>query len=558
MLCSIHIRDLAVVSSLELDFESGLTCLTGETGAGKSILLTAMRLALGERADSGFIRAGCDKATISLEFDLTRTSHVVDWLTEHELADDFQCIVRRVLSRDGRSRAFINGTPVTLHILQQLGEKLIDLHSQHAHLSLLQRDEQCRILDDASNNQALVERCSSLAREWTALNEQLQRKRERLANIDQRRELTQFQVDELEHNDIENLDYTRLVDEHKLQANIEHIVSTGHSQLELLRDHDHQSANSLLDAAIRSLSEFNTIAVQLNPVVDMLNEARIQVEEACQELRRYLDSLEVNSGQLETLDRRLSSLHALARKHQVIPQGLHQVLEQLRNEIEQINQGTEILAALEKQLKKVQGEYTGLANTLSANRRDSAAALQQKISATIKKLGMPEGNFEIRITPAAQPEIPRPGGYDIVEFMVTTNPGMPPRALGKVVSGGELSRISLAVQVTAIDSSKVPTMIFDEVDSGIGGGVAEIVGKRLRSLGNGRQVLCITHLPQVAAQSHQHMLVEKLSTKDGTRSTVRPLQPEQRRNEIARMLGGIEITEQTLAHASEMLDWNDR
>lgn len=555
MLGSITIRDLAVVESLELDFEAGLTVLTGETGAGKSILLTAMGLALGDRADSGFIRPGADKAEINLQFDLTQCKSALAWLDEQEMADDYNCIVRRVLNRDGRSKAFINGSPITLQTLQQLGEKLIDIHGQHAHLSLMRRDEQCRILDEAAGNQEDLEQISSLFQQWLDLWGQLHQQTATNTNAEQRKELAAFQIQELEQSDVENLDYQKLVEEHTLQANLGDLVTTGQSQLDRLHDNEHQSVNSQLGKVIRALTEFSTIAEEFSLIVELLNDAQIQIQESGQLLRRYLDSLEINPRQLESLEQRLSTLHTLARKHQTTAENLPVVLHQLQAEMEQLEHSAENVAQIEDQLEEIQGRYLELAESISAKRKQTAVDLQAKITQIIQELGMPQGNFRIGIASGTDPEIPKPKGFDIVEFRVTTNPGLPPRPLGKVASGGELSRISLAIQVAAIDSNSTPTMVFDEVDSGIGGAVAEIVGQRLRTLGDSHQVLCITHLPQVAAQSHKHLLVEKISPIGETRSIVRKLTPDQRQREIARMLGGIKITDQTLAHAQEMLNW---
>lgn len=558
MLCSINIRDLAVVEFLELDLSGGLTVLTGETGAGKSILLTAMGLALGDRADSGIIRPGSDKAEINLQFDLFQCRSALNWLNERELADDNTLIIRRVLSGDGRSKAFINGSPVTLQMLQQLGEKLIDIHGQHTHLSLIRRDEQCRILDEAAGNQSLIEQISRLYQEWSGLSDRLTQEREQLSNAEQRKELAGFQILEMEQSDIENLDYGKLVEEHTLEANLEKVLTTGRAQLDRLKDNDYQSVNSMLAETIRALTEFSGIATEFEPIVELLNDALIQVQESARLLGRYLDSLEMDPRRLETLDQHLSVLHTLARKHQTVPENLPTVLRDLREEMLKIELGVENITRLEKRLHQIHEEYLELAKTLSVRRKQTAVPLQDKIKAIIRELGMPQGDFRIDIHSLSDPSIPKPRGFDTVEFCVMTNPGLPARPLGKVASGGELSRISLAVQVAAVDSNSTPTMVFDEVDSGIGGGVAEIVGQRLRSLGDSRQVLCITHLPQVAAQSHHHLLVEKISPKGRTRSTVRTLTAEERQAEIARMLGGIKITEQTLAHAREMLEWRDR
>ena len=557
MLCSINIRDLAVVESLDLDLCQGLTVLTGETGAGKSILLTAMGLALGDRADSEFIRPGADKAEIHLQFELSQCQNALDWLHERDLADESTLIVRRILNRDGRSKAFINGSPATLQMLQQLGERLIDIHGQHAHLSLMRREEQCRILDEAAGNHARIEQIGELFRKWNELRERLLSEKERATNAEQRRELAEFQIHELEQCEIENLDYQKLEIEHNLQSNLEKVVTTGQAELDRLQDNEYQSINSLLGHAIRALSEFTPIAAEFGAIVDLLDNARIQVQESAQLLQRYLDSLEVDPGRLESLEQRLSALHALARKHRTTPDALPAVLSELRAENEQIQSSTQSITQLEKQLKALHDQYLETAKTISENRKRAATGLQNKITRTIRELGMPQGEFKIDVDSVNDPSLPKLKGFDVVEFCVTSNPGLAPRPLGKVASGGELSRISLAVEVASIDSNTTPTMVFDEVDSGIGGGVAEIVGQKLRSLGTARQVLCITHLPQVAAQAHNHLLVEKISQENRTRSVVRSLNPDRKLAEIARMLGGVRITQQTLAHAREMLEWRD-
>lgn len=555
MLCSIHIKDLAVVESLELELHEGFTVLTGETGAGKSILLTAIGLALGDRADPGYIRPNCDKAEINLHFDLKHCQSASDWLEEHELADQRNCLVRRVLNRDGRSKGFINGTPVSLQMLQKLGEKLIDIHGQHAHLSLMRRDEQCRILDDIAGNQAILEHIRNLCQQWSSLSQELTQVQVRTTNAQERKQLAEFQILELEQSEVETLDYQALVDEHKLLANVEKVLSTGQLQLDRLEDNENQSVHAILADTIRDLSDFSGIANEFDPLIAMLNEARIQVQETAQTLRRYLDSLETDPRRFEALEQSLSLLHSLARKHQTSPETLPRVLNDLRQEMEQIEFGAERITQLEAQLSNLYKSYLENAATLSKLRKKAAKQLCANITETIRSLGMPHGDFAVDITPTADLTQPKSKGFDLIEYRVSTNPGLGPKPLSKIASGGELSRISLAIQVAVVDSNTTPTMIFDEVDAGIGGGVAEIVGQRLRALGKSRQVLCVTHLPQVAAQSHQHLLVEKISTKNQTRSLVRALSKEEIPIEIARMLGGIKITKQTLAHAQEMLSW---
>lgn len=553
MLCSLNIKELAVVESLDLELDQGLTVLTGETGAGKSILLTALGLALGDRADSGFIRPGAPRAEISLEFSLTDAPEAARWLTDHELVDDSGvCLIRRIVSQDGRSKAFVNGRPVTLQSLQELASCLVEIHGQHAHLHLLQAAEQRRLLDASFGNQTLLDRIEALYRQWRETRDELNARVRAAQDRIAREELLRYQIDEMEQQEVESLDYAALVEEHTRQANVGKILTTGQGQLELLYDDEPFSVSARLAQAIHALGEIAQLAPEFGEPSALLEEAQIQVKEAGSLLRRALERLEADPQRLEWLEEKLGDLHRLARKHQVNPQELRQHLETLRQELDGIQHDCERTARLETELQRLAGEYAEAAAELSGRRREGARELQERISVMIRELGMPQGQFLIEVHTDADPE-PSPFGNDAIEFLVSANPGLPPRPLGKVASGGELSRISLAIQVAATDRNTTPTLIFDEVDSGIGGGVAEIVGHKLRTLGGSRQVFCVTHLHQVAAQGHHHLLVEKSSASGATQTHVRKLSPLDRKHEIARMLGGIRITEQTLAHAEEML-----
>jgi DNA repair protein RecN (Recombination protein N) len=552
MLVHLGIRDLAVVEALELELESGFAVLTGETGAGKSILLTALGLALGERADSGFIRPGASRAEISLAFDLADLPEARRWLEEHELAEDGECLIRRVVGHDGRSKAFINSRPVTLQALQDLGSGLLEIHGQHAHVHLLKASEQRRLLDEAAGNEAVLAAVEKLYRRWRKVREDLENRIGAARDQAAREDLLRYQIEELEQHDIANLDYAAIVDEHTLQANVGKILSIGQSQLELLYEDESRSVNAQLAQAVHALTDLCQLAPEFGECTQILSEAQVQVKEVALLLRRRLERLEADPGRLDWLEQRLADVHRLARKHQVRPEALPAHFESLVAELGGIAQGTELTEALQAELDAILAEYAEAAGTLSKRRQAAAADLQARISGMIRELGMPQGQFLVTVAGDASRE-PAPFGYDQVEFLVSANPGLPPRPLAKVASGGELSRISLAIQVAATDSKTVPTLIFDEVDTGVGGRVAEIVGQKLRALGQGRQVLCVTHLPQVAAQGHYHLLVEKNSGAGMTQSTVRKLGPSERIQEIARMLGGVRVTQQTLAHAEEML-----
>ncbi len=528
--------------------------LTGETGAGKSILLTAMGLALGDRADSSLIRPGCDKAEINLEFDLSDTPLALTWLIDLELDDHNNCLIRRVLNRDGRSKAFINNRPVTLQSLQELAERLIEIHGQHAHLALLNTTEQRRILDEISNNRELLEQVNVTYAKWQTTRAELNKTSETMRTRAERDELLRYQINELETVDVENLDYDQLVSDQTFHANAETIALTTRTQIDLLYGDEQHSINSRLSNSIRALTDISQHAPELDAVVQLLNEAQIQVQESSHLLHRQLDTLEIDPNQLAYLDDRLAQVHSIARKHYIKPGELSEKLRALNQELKFLEQAIEQIDGLETRLNKVRERYHTKAVLLSKNRKQAAQLLEVQISNAIQELGMPQGKSTIQIDTNDPTGDPKPGGLDQVEFLVSTNPGMPARPLNKVASGGELSRISLAIQVAALHSHSTATMIFDEVDSGIGGGVAEIVGQKLRTLGSNQQVLCVTHLPQVAAQAHHHLLVEKSSDDINTESQVRQLSPEMRKQEIARMLGGLNITQQTLAHAQEMLE----
>ena len=554
MLEHLSIKDLAVVECLDLSLQEGLTVLTGETGAGKSILLTALGLALGERADSGFIRPGAGKAEVNLSFSLADAEEAKAWLAENDMLDEEEnCLIRRVVNPDGRSKAYVNGRPTTLQSLQELASGLVEIHGQHAHLRLLQPDEQRRLLDEFSGNRALLGEVENLARQWRAVRQELDKCRQVAAAGAAKEELLRYQIAEMEQLDVESLDYDALSEEQIRQANVGKILSTGQSQLELIYENEQHSVSALLTQAEHGLDEIARIAPEFEEPLSLLQEAQIQIKEASLLLRRHLEKLEADPARLAWLEEKLGDLHRLARKHQISPKELPSQLATLRNELDGIEHGAGRLAELENRLQALRDAYDEAAARLSASRMESALRLQEQISGMIRELGMPQGQFQVQLTTESDLS-PSPQGSDRIEFLVSANPGLPPRPLGKVASGGELSRISLAIQVAATDAKTTPTLVFDEVDSGIGGGVAEIVGQKLRALGIGRQVLCVTHLHQVAAQGHHHLLVAKSSAGGTTQTQVRQLGREERKHEIARMLGGVRITEQTLAHAEEMLN----
>ncbi|HHJ38692.1 MAG: DNA repair protein RecN [Methylothermaceae bacteria B42] len=553
MLTALTIRDLAVVKSLDLEFYHGFTALTGETGAGKSILLTALGLALGERAAADIVRDGAEKAEIILEFDLSRAGEVRQWLRDNDLDGGDTCLIRRTVAVQGRSRAFLNDRPVSLQTLQNLARQLVEIHGQHAHLRLLQSEAQRRLLDNHAQAEALAAQLARAYQQWREASKQLAQVRQSSTDQALREDFLRFQIQEMEEAGIETLDYESLVEDHTRLANLDKILTSAQAQLHQLHDAE-TSVASQVDSAAREMESLSELAPEFSEVSDLLRQAQVQLEEAGHSLRRLLDGLENDPAELERLEAQLSTLHDLARKHRVQPEELPQAIVKMQEELHNITHQEEMIGELEQRCRQLFDRYQAFADELSQRRREHAPLLSQRISELMHELGMPHGQFVIDLQSQTDGE-PRLEGWDRIEFLVTTNPGQPPRPLAKVASGGELSRLSLAIQVACGEKKPVPTLIFDEVDTGIGGGVAEIVGQRLRELGRDRQVLCVTHLPQVAAQAHHHLKVSKTSAEASSETQVEPLEPSAREQEIARMLGGVKITEQTLAHAQEMLRW---
>jgi len=552
MLQNLTIIDLAIVKTLDLNLEKGLSVLTGETGAGKSILLTALGLALGDRADASYIRPHCQRAEINLSFDLSDAPDALAWLEENELDDEKSCLIRRTIRQDGRSKAYINGHPTTLQTLKSLSSQLVEIHGQHAHLTLLDNEEQRIFLDDYAQNTTLLAETNQAYSQWQtnfhALNTLIKSSTEQ----SNREDLLRYQLNELEQLDLAHYDYAALSAEHTKLANLEHILKVGQIQLDLLSENEQQSANQIIGQSINALTDLTSFATEFEEPNQLLIEAQIQISEATQQLRRFLDAQAIGPQRLQVLENQIGIIHSLSRKHHVNPEELPQIAEKLSYDLDQLSHSSEYIEELNQLVKDNEQQYFTIAKTLSNKRIHSAKKLSQMISTMIQELGMPQGELSIRIT-AQQASQPKINGIDKIEFLVSANKGLPLRPLAKVASGGELSRISLAIQVTTSHDKNVATMIFDEVDSGIGGGIAEMVGQKLRALGHKTQVLCVTHLPQVATQADQHLFVFKSSDDAMTTSSVRVLSTEQRIEETARMLGGVNITQSTLTHAKEML-----
>lgn len=555
MLTRLFIADFAIVSQLELSFAPGMTTLTGETGAGKSILIHALGLTLGDRADADTIRHGKDKCEVSAWFELAPGHAALDWLNEHDLSTPEhanECQIRRIVLREGRSRAYINNRPVPIQSLKDLGQLLVDIHGQHEHQSLLHRDQQRGLVDQFGHHQALLKQTQQCTHQYQQIEAQL-----RALHADGEKghsyiELLRYQVEELQNFAVDKDEYTQLMQELNQLSHAEQIRDTCTQALQTLYDADEVSVNALLGKTLHALEQARTYTDDLAPIIDLINNALIQTEESTSELRHFNDTLESDPQRLEWIEKRLQQMIDLARKHHVEPQQLYEfgiTLEQtLTQALTQQTHITELQQAREEIVK----QFHQAAKKLSKQRIATAAKLCAQINPVIHSLGMPGAQLSIAVEPQHS-TIPTPLGADQVNFLVSTNPGTPPKPLHKVASGGELSRISLAIQVIATDAQAPETFVFDEVDTGVGGAVAEIVGKQLRALSHTRQIICITHLAQVAVQAHQQMQVAKSQRKGNTQTQISPLDEQQRSEEIARMLGGATITAQTRKHALELL-----
>ena len=553
MLTHIHIWNFAIVEKLDIEFDSGLTVLTGETGAGKSILLDALNLALGDRADTSVIRHGSDKAEISVTFSLHDAPEASAWLAEHEMQSEDECIIRRTISRNGPSKAFINGIPATVQQLRELGEMLVDLHGQHEHQSLLQRDIQRQLLDDYANHKELLQQVSTAYTNWLALQEQWQRLSSANKDRDSRIELLRYQVQELESLNLQPGEAQELEAEHKRLANASHLLQTAQQVLGMLEENDDRAVHQVLNQSHGDISDLARVDSQLQPIAELLNNAIIQVQETISELRHYADNLELDPARLQEVEQRINDMHTLSRKHRVDAEELVSLLPALQQERDDLEQADIKLDGLQKQIQQAKEAFTKTAAKLTTSRKKTAKLLSEKISDAMQGLSLQGGKFDVQLE--ALPETRwNAQGCEQIEFLVSANPGQPVKPLNKVASGGELSRISLAIQVITAQAARIPSLIFDEVDVGIGGRVAEIVGLQLRALGQHRQVVCVTHLPQVAALGHHHLQVSKQTSKDTTVTDIKQLDNKQRIDEVARMLGGIEITDQTLSHAKEMIE----
>ena len=547
MLRTLSIRDFVIVDSIELEFASGFTVFTGETGAGKSILIDALALALGGRGDASVVREGAAKTDITADFSTNR--EIDAWLEEHEIAgDDGGVLLRRVIDNAGRSKAFINGISATAAQLRELGEMLVDIHGQHAHQSLLKSDAQRVLLDSQAGLQEEAKTVAAAYKTWRALARQLEEFEANAKSVLLERERLEWQVGELEKLAVKPGEWADVSNEHSRLSHAASLIEGAQEALDAISESDTSPMLSQLSALTLKLGKLADIDGALKPVVDVLEPARIQLQEAVYALNDYLGRVELDPERLHEVEARLEAIHSTARKFRVAPEDLPQEYATLAAQLQQLADASD-LEALRKQEEKLKAAYTQEAQKLSKARAKAAKALSEAVTAAMQELSMAGGRFEVVLNSCEAASY----GMEQVEFMVAAHTGTSPRPLAKVASGGELARISLAISVIASSATATPTLIFDEVDSGIGGGVAEVVGRLLKRLGQDRQVLCVTHLPQVASQANQHFQVSKRSTAGKTLSNIDPLDAKARIEEIARMLGGLEITATTRKHARELL-----
>ncbi|MDD5249378.1 MAG: DNA repair protein RecN [Rhodocyclaceae bacterium] len=548
MLRRLFIRDYVIVDKLELEFAAGFGVLTGETGAGKSILVDALSLVLGERAEGAVVRVGCERAEIAAEFDAPADSPLSAWLRANDFEAEDSLLVRRLVDAGGRSRAYLNGMPATAGQLREAAAFLADIHGQHAHLSLLKAEAQRRLVDARAGQLETAKVVAASFHEWRALRTAREAASRDAEAALREREMTEFQVRELETLSFDAARWAEENAEHRRLAHAVSLIEGVEGALALL-DESEAAAGSLLDQSASRLSHLVEHDAALAEPVELLEGARIQLSEAVHALARYRERLDVDPGRLAELEARIEAVMAAARKHRVAPEELAETLERLRSRLEELRLSADPEALAQREAAALEA-YRALAKKLSAARKRAAAELSQAVAASMQQLAMAGGRFEVALETLAEPAA---SGMESIEFMVAANAGQPLRPLAKVASGGELSRIGLAIQVIASSAGEAPTLIFDEVDVGIGGGVAEIVGRLLKELGSERQVLCVTHLPQVAAQADWQWSIAKEMHDGATLSRVTPLDAPARIDEIARMLGGVRITDTTREHAREML-----
>lgn len=551
MLVHLNVNNFAIVKSLQLELFKGMTTITGETGAGKSIAIDALSLCLGGRSDPNVVRQGEDKTEVSATFMVKHNPNATHWLEEHELLDGHECILRRVITKEGRSRAFINGSPVPLAQLKSLGQLLINIHGQHAHHQLLKCDYQMTMLDQYAGHHSLLSTTRQCHQNWRDADNHLAKLRENSQKNIAQKQLLEYQIKELDELAVGEEEFTELEAEHKRLANSGDLASHCQQAIELLYEGEAVNALGILQSASHYLVQLAELDPQLATLPSMLDEAMIHIEETNNELRHYAENIDIDPERMVFVEERFSKIMSMARKHHVTPEELYQYHQNLTAEIESLDCSDEKLEQLAADVEHKYQEFLVESAKLHKSRCRYAKELNKLITESMHELSMEKAQFCIEVCDTNN--CPSPLGTDHVEFLVSANPGQPMQPIAKVASGGELSRISLAIQVITAQKVDTPSLIFDEVDVGISGPTAAVVGQMLRKLGKSTQVMCVTHLPQVAGCGHQQLFVAKHSSEGKTETQMRLLDEQQRISELARLLGGSQITESTLANAKELL-----
>ena len=550
------IKNFAIVKDLSIDFKNGMTAITGETGAGKSIAIDALGLCLGDRADANSVRTGTQKAEITAEFDISDAPLASRYLEEHEIENEDQTvIIRRVISQDGKSKSYINGTSATLAQLKTLGELLINIHGQSAHHQLFKEDFQLAILDNYGDLNSRYDELDRLAKKIHSIKKQIEELNENQEKFEARKSLLHFQMDELRKADPKEGEFEELEQEYSKLANIDELINSCHESMEIIRDNDRYSILSLLNNVIGRMDSVAGIDSNLSNALNMLHEAEISLEESYDEIHSYADNIDSDPERLKYLEKRISHYEELSRKYHVKPEELHVFFRDIREEYESMTGLAGSAEELQNQLFDARMAYVAAAEELSEQRRKYALELEKKITDHMHELAMPYGQFSIGVD-FEKTKNPSAKGNDVIRFMVSINPGQAPGLLGDTVSGGELARISLAIQEIYAEKVSTPSLIFDEVDTGISGQTANVVGKLLHKIGETTQVICVTHLPQVASSAHNHFFVQKNVIDQSTETSMTELDHEGRVKEIARLLSGDEITRNSLASAEELLNQN--
>ncbi|CAV17640.1 DNA repair protein RecN [Vibrio atlanticus] len=551
MLAHLSVNNFAIVKSLQLELSKGMTTITGETGAGKSIAIDALGLCLGGRSDAGMVRQGEEKTEVSAAFLLENNLHATRWLEDNELLDGGECILRRTISKEGRSRAFINGSPVPLSQLKSLGQLLINIHGQHAHHQLMKSDYQMAMLDQYAGHLNLLKSTRNAYQAWRQADNHLKELRENSQQNQAQKQLLEYQIKELNELSIGEEEYEDLEQEHKRLSNSGELATTCQQAIELIFEGEEVNALGILQSANNSLIQLAELDERLAELPNLLSEAIIQIEETNNELRTYLDSIDVDPGRMAYVEERFSKVMSMSRKHHVLPEELYKHHQDLLQQVEALDCSDEKLEELANEVENQYQSFVAKSEKLNKSRTRYAKELNKLITQSMHELSMEKAQFAIEVNNTNTH--PSPLGMDNVTFIVSTNPGQPMQPIAKVASGGELSRISLAIQVITAQKVDTPSLIFDEVDVGISGPTAAVVGKMLRKLGESTQVMCVTHLPQVAGCGHQQLFVAKNTKSGKTETQMHTLDEQQRVSELARLLGGSQITESTLANAKELL-----